>query len=357
VGSNPTLSAKQGVGDVMDTRILGRTGLQVTRIGLGLAAIGRPGYINLGRDVDLGAERGVATLRGRAHELLDAAWASGVRYVDAARSYGLAESFLASWLDARQTRPDEIVVGSKWGYTYTAAWVIGAEVNEVKDHTLPTLRRQLGESRALLGPWLRLYQIHSATLESGVLRDTAVLAELAAQRGEGLAIGFSVSGARQGETIRAALDVRVDGVCPFDAVQATWNVLEPSVGSALEEAHGAGLGVLVKEALANGRLVVDAGRAEPERALALAALDRIAEQRAASGPAPIAFARDAVALAAVLAQPWADVVLSGAVTPLQLRSNLAALDLGLRADDLDELAALAVPASTYWRERSALAWS
>lgn len=335
----------------------------MTRIGLGLAAIGRPGYINLGRETQLGTERSVPTMQARAHELLDAAWAAGVRYVDAARSYGLAESFLATWLEARGIAPDRIVVGSKWGYTYTAGWVVGAEVNEVKDLTLPTLRRQLAESRGLLGPWLCLYQIHSATLESGVLRDTAVMAELAARRREGLAIGFSVSGIHQAETIRMALEVRVDGDCPFDAVQATWNVLEPSAGPALREAHSAGLGVIVKEALANGRLVADADDAEPERAGALATLDRIAGLRAPAGTAPGTEAaartpwRDAVAIAAVLAQPWVDIVLSGAVTPAQLRSNLAALDLELAAGELEELAALAVPAEDYWRARSALAWS
>jgi aryl-alcohol dehydrogenase-like predicted oxidoreductase len=338
----------------VDTRTLGATNITVTRIGLGLAAIGRPGYINLGRDADLGSERSVDTMRARAHELLDAAWAAGIRYLDAARSYGLAESFLASWLEARAIPPDSVVVGSKWGYTYTAAWVVGAEVNEVKDHTLPTLRRQLVESRSLLGPWLRLYQIHSATLESGVLRDAAVLAALAEQRRGGLAIGMSVSGPRQRETIRRALEVRVDGVCPFDAVQATWNVLEPSAGPALREAYEAGLGVIVKEALANGRLVVDGGA--PEAAPARAELDRIAGRRSAAGTERLMVGRDAVAIAAALAQPWANVVLSGAVTPSQVRSNTAALDLELGGDELGALGALATPAVAYWHERSTLEW-
>ena len=40
----------------------------------------------------------------------------------------------------------------------------------------------------------------------------------------------------------------------FDCVQATWNVLEPSAGPALAAAHDAGLGVIIKEAVANGRL-------------------------------------------------------------------------------------------------------
>jgi aryl-alcohol dehydrogenase-like predicted oxidoreductase len=340
----------------METRPLGSTAIHVTRIGLGLAAIGRPGYINLGRDSDLGTERSVDTMRARAHELLDAAWATGVRYFDAARSYGLAESFLASWLEARDVAPGDVAVGSKWGYTYTADWVVGAEVNEVKDHTLPTLDRQLAESRDLLGRWLRLYQVHSATLESGVLRDADVLAALARQRRNGLAIGLSVSGPRQADTIRTALDVKVDGVCPFDTVQATWNLLEPSAGPALQEAHDAGWGVLVKEAVANGRLVLAAHDATTH-APALALLDRIATRHARDRGLAAAPGRDAVAMAAVLGQPWVDVVLSGAVTPDQVRSNVAALDVNVVPGDLEAMAEVAMPPEAYWQERSALAWS
>src|SRR5713101_3201530 len=84
----------------MQLRLLGSTGLTVTPIGLGLAALGRPRYINLGRDADLGDDRSVAAMERRCHEMLDAAYAAGIRYIDAARSYGLAEAFLASWLEA-----------------------------------------------------------------------------------------------------------------------------------------------------------------------------------------------------------------------------------------------------------------
>jgi aryl-alcohol dehydrogenase-like predicted oxidoreductase len=328
---------------VLERRHLGSTGLTVTPIGFGLAAIGRPGYITVGRERDLGADRSVEALEARTHRLLDAAWASGIRYVDAARSYGLAEAFLGSWLDARGRGPDDLTVGSKWGYTYTADWRVGAEVNEVKDLTLATLTRQLAESRALLGDRLRLYQVHSATLESGILEDRAVLAELVRLRADGLAIGLTVSGPRQADAIRAALDVRVDGVRVFQSVQATWNVLEPSAGAALDEAHRAGLGVLVKEALANGRLAV---RWPP-------GADRVVERIGGE----LGIAGDAIAIAAALAQPWADVVLSGAVTESQLASNLRALDVRLPPEALDELASLAVPPAAYWAERAALPWT
>jgi aryl-alcohol dehydrogenase-like predicted oxidoreductase len=327
----------------MEPVALGKTGLSVTRIGLGLAALGRPGYIDLGRDEDLGAARSIEAMERRAHEVLDAAFEAGIRYLDAARSYGRAEAFLSSWLEARGLGRGEVTVGSKWGYTYTADWRVDAEVHEVKNHSLATLRRQVAESRGLLGDRLSLYQIHSATLESGVLDDPEVLAELLRLRSQGLVIGMSVSGPRQAETIRRALEVDVGGANPFGSVQATWNVLEPSAGDALVEAHRAGWGVLVKEAMANGRLGprgVGSHRA---------VLDRIA---AAHGVGV-----DAVAIAAALANPWAGVVLSGAVTAAQVRQNAAGLGIELGPGELAELRAFAEPPTDYWGRRSALAWT
>ena len=150
----------------MVTGLLGSTGLVVSRIGFGLAALGRPAYINLGRERDLGANRTVADLERRCHELLDAAYAAGIRYVDAARSYGMAEAFLASWLKTRCRSRDDLTIGSKWGYTYVGSWRLDSPVHEVKDLSVQALRRQIAESRTLLGDRLRLYQIHSATLDS-----------------------------------------------------------------------------------------------------------------------------------------------------------------------------------------------
>ena len=75
-----------------DLATLGRDGPTVSRIGLGLAAIGRPAYITTNRAADLGPDRSEDAFRERTWQLLDAAYAAGVRYVDVARSYGLAEA-------------------------------------------------------------------------------------------------------------------------------------------------------------------------------------------------------------------------------------------------------------------------
>jgi len=328
-------------GTALGTTTLGVTGPVVTRIGLGLAALGRPAYINVGRDIDFGAQRDRATMERRCHDMLDAAYASGVRYVDAARSYGRAEEFLASWLHARHLAPGALTIGSKWGYRYVGAWDMAAPVQESKDHSLAMFRDQLPQTTALLGPHLDLYQVHSATLESGVLDDHAVLGALAELRHSGVAVGLTVSGPRQGDVVRRALELGVEGVNPFSTVQATWNVLETSVGPALEEARARGWGVLVKEALANGRLTDRSDRP-------LGPLQDVAKRHEASV--------DQVALAAALGQPWADVVLSGAVTPSQLQSNLAALDLSLTEEDWDRLAPLPEDPQRYWESRAALPW-
>ena len=311
-----------------------------TQLALGLAALGRPGYMTLGHARDLDGKTDLAAMEARCHAVLDAAWQAGVRWFDAARSYGEAERFLASWLAARSIAPSAITVSSKWGYTYVAAWQPTAKVHEVKDHSLLALDRQIVESRALLGPYLSLYQVHSATLESGILDDTRVLARLAALRDGGLPIGLSVSGARQRETVERALAIVSDGRPLFSAVQATWNLYERAVEPALRAAKAAGLRVIIKEPLANGRLA-STSAAPPALTAAAARLD--------VGP-------DALALAAALAQPFVDVVLSGAVTTAQLAANLRARDVD-GAQVATELAALVEPADRYWSERSRLAWT
>jgi aryl-alcohol dehydrogenase-like predicted oxidoreductase len=316
----------------MPTTTLGAGGPVVSRIGLGLAALGRPAYITSGREEDL-PDRSVAGMRTQTFSMLDAAYAAGVRYVDAARSYGRAEEFLAGWLAERGHA--DVIVGSKWGYRYTGDWRLDAAQQEIKEHSLAMFTTQLAQSRALLGDRLALYQVHSLTLESGLFTDPALLAALSGLRAEGVLIGLSASGPQQAETIRRALPLTVDGQPLFTEAEVTWNLLEPSAGAAAAEAAAAGWAILVKEVVANGRLTPAGG--PPAQLTALAAARGVTE--------------DAIALAAALAQPWAHVVLSGAVTRAQLAENLAALTVG----PLPPLSLAEDPAA-YWAERSARPW-
>src|SRR5207247_2271545 len=144
-------------------------------------------------------------------------------YVDVARSYGCAERFLADWLSLRHLGPGDIAVGSKWGYTYVGDWRLDAERHEVQDLNVDTLERQLAETRAVLGANLALYQIHSATPQNAVLSSRDVLGAMRRLRDQSVAVGVTVTGPHQAQAIDAAVELRL-----FDAVQATWNLLEPS---------------------------------------------------------------------------------------------------------------------------------
>ena len=142
-----------------------------------------------------------------------------------------------------------------------------------------------------------------------------------------------------------ALALRVDGERVFDVVQATFNLLEPSLAGLLGGAHDAGLGVIAKEVHANGRLTDANDR--PEDAALTAALRARANGRGL----------DQLALGFVLAHPFVDVALSGAATAAQLASHVAAVAKPLDDDTRAAVSTLAEPTARYWATRATLAWA
>jgi aryl-alcohol dehydrogenase-like predicted oxidoreductase len=315
-----------------------------SRLGIGLAALGRPAYLTAGRERDVGAARSVVEMRARTAEVLDTAYAGGIRYIDTARSYGRGEEFLADWLRSRPD-VDDVEVASKWGYRYVGDWQMKATVHEVKEHTLEAFQAQLRETRALLGDRLDLYQVHSITEESPVLSDSALQHALADLRDHGVRLGLSTSGPRQAAVIRAALKLNVDGAPLFSSVQSTWNLLETSAAPALAEAHDAGVAVIVKEVFANGRLAPGSDENTP----GVQEVSRLAVE--------LGVGVDQLALAAALQQPWKPRVLSGAVTVAQVESHLAGAELDLPTELLTELADVAEGPDEYWAARSRREWA
>ena len=307
----------------------------MTAVGLGLAALGRPGYINLGHGDDVG-DGSVEGMERAAYAVLDAAWEGGVRHFDAARSYGRAEAILAGWLRARERRPEDLVVSSKWGYRYTAGWRVDAEHHEIKELSAAQLRRQWRESSALLRRAPR-----PLPDPLGDARERRAGRRRRRRRAGRAARDRRPDRGERDRPDQAATIDRALAVGGFDEVQATWNLHERSAASALARAHDAGLEVYVKEALANGRLT--ARGAHP--ALAAAARER-------------GVGEDQIALAAALAQPWAGVVLSGAATVEQLASNLGATGVAWDAE-LEQRARAAggAAANLLGTPRSRLAWN
>jgi aryl-alcohol dehydrogenase-like predicted oxidoreductase len=324
----------------------GNTNLKVSRIGLGLAALGRPGYINLGHGTDLKSNYDVAAIQLNAIQMLELAYANGIRYFDAARSYGKAELFLSEWIKTKN-KTEQFTVGSKWGYTYTADWKVEAEKHEVKEHSIDVLKRQWSESKELLGDRLNIYQIHSATIESGVLEKKDLLYRLWELREDGIVIGLTLSGVNQSKTLQKALTIKSRDEFLFQSVQVTWNILERSTTDILLKASQAGFGIIIKEALANGRLTSRNDEA--------AFFNKKEQLQSIANKYNVGI--DALSLAYILRQPWVSTVLSGAVNKEQFKSNLKALKVELSESDLNIINSMVETPEKYWGIRSELEWN
>ena len=90
-----------------------------------MAALGRPGYINLNRGSVFGGSdsRSIDDMQTQANLVLDylfqhSSTNDGQKqpWVDCARSYGLSEKFVGEYLRKQNVQPGEVYVSSKWGY-------------------------------------------------------------------------------------------------------------------------------------------------------------------------------------------------------------------------------------------------
>lgn len=315
-----------------------------TQIGLGMAALGRPEYINI-NPTDQRDKSEEAFYR-ETLRVLDEAYRLGVRYFDTAASYGKGETFLLKWHQKRQ-HPD-VIFGSKWGYTYTANWELGYDgKHEVKEHSLEKLEEQWSYSQKLC-PALGVYHIHSATLASGVLENSKVLEKLAAiKRTTGVQIGLSSSGPAQQEVLEKAMDIAIDDTPLFDTFQVTFNVLEQATCALLKYAQKNGVKVLIKEAMANGRIFPNDHY--PHYKPTYSYLSSLADKYQVG--------IDAIALRFCMDKIGPAYVLSGASSIPQLTANLKASTFKLTTTELDKLSALSVDSTGYWDERSLLKWS
>ena len=318
--------------------------MKTTKLGLGLAALGRPEYINIREDSAI--DKSQEAFKNNAFSVLDEAYKLGVRYFDTAPSYGKGEAFLEAW-NATNNHPD-VILGTKWGYTYVANWELGFNgQHEVKEHSIEKLLEQWQVSKKML-PKLKYYQVHSATFESGILENEAVLNQLYNIKKEtGLTIGITTSGANQKEVITEGLRIKVQGELLFDSFQVTYNIFEQSTFSVLNDALQHGKKVIVKEALANGR-VFQNEKFQYDQA-SYKKMQQLSEKYQVG--------IDAVALRFVMDSLQPTYVLSGASNINQLQQNLKALNFKLTEQELDFLKTLKVPTEAYWKERSLLSWN
>ena len=315
-----------------------------TMIGFGTAAIGRPLYININQGSDKKAFSH-DDFHAKGISALESAYQQGIRYFDTAPGYGMAEQLLLDWVSEKGD--SDIEIATKWGYTYVANFDPTAKQHEVKEHSLDKLNEQWDKSKALL-PHLTTYQIHSATLETGVLENEKVLNRLAELKVKHqLLIGITTTGANQKDILQKALEIHGNGIELFDTLQMTYNIFDQSIASIAAELAKRNKRLIIKEALANGRIFANPKYTHYRTAYGFLA------QLATKYNVGV----DAIALRFCIDSIPVFNVLSGAANESHLVDNLQVDNFMLSEDELDTLRSFAVDPIDYWSERKSLEWN
>lgn len=316
---------------------------KLQNIALGTAAIGRPQYINIKQEKT--EKFDLIKFKNQGTRILDSAYNQGVRYFDTSPGYGMAEQILLDWLKTKND--NSIEVATKWGYSYIANFNPNATVHELKDHSLAQLLKQWEKSKELI-PSLTTYQIHSATFETGVLDNKDVLYKLAELKNEHqLKIGISTTGSNQVEVLKKALDVHISNTQLFDTFQVTYNILDQSLLEVAEDLIKTNKRIIIKEALANGRLFRNKNYPNYNNLYSL--LETLARKYNVG--------IDAIALRFCIDTIHPFTVLSGASKETQLLENLKANQIEIEKEDLILLESFKIETNNYWNERKQLKWT
>ncbi|WP_296385032.1 aldo/keto reductase [Winogradskyella sp.] len=313
-------------------------------IGLGTAAIGRPLYINVKQKAD-DESFSLQNFKEKGFQVLEDAYNNGIRNFDTAPGYGLAEQLVLDWL---QTKNDSrIKVSTKWGYTYVANFNPEAKVHEVKEHSISKLNEQWEYSKQLL-PYLKVYQIHSATLDTGVLENSEVLKRLHELKKEhNITIGLTTTGANQTEVLEKALSIQVENEALFQSFQYTYNILDQSVSKYTEALQNLSGPFIIKETLANGRLIPNNKYSKYHNLYDF--MNRLAKKYNVGA--------DAIALRYCSEVFPEALVLSGANNSEHLIANLKANQFALTKSEIEQLKAFGISSNDYWQERKQLTWN
>ena len=265
----------------LPTAILGRTGREVTRLGFGAMEI-------------RGAPRGRAVTDEQAETILNAVLDAGINFIDTARSYGLSEQYIGSYISDRRS---EYFLATKGG-RYQAG-----ETDWTEEH----LFRGMDESlQRLQVDYVDTLQLHSPTVEE--VEQGNLVAGLRKLREQGKVRWLGNS------TRLPDLPTFLDwGV--FDVFQIPYSALERTHEDLITKAAEAGIGTVIRGGVAKGEPGAGRGSAETWRKLEEAGLDEFRE----AGESRTSFM-----LRFTLTHPHVHTIIVGTQRPEHLRENVEA---------------------------------
>ena len=278
----------------LPTRPLGRTNLSVTRLGLGAMEI-RGSRIWGGRDVT----------PAQAERILDAVIDSGISFVDTSNDYGLSETYIGEFLSDRR---GEFTLATKVGCSMVPAGDHDETPHEwTRDHLLWNIDDSLAKLRTASVDVLQLHNATVGDVERGKLVDA--LREIKAA-GKTRWIGAS--------SVTPHLETLIDWDV-FDVFQVPYSALERTHEQALQKAHDAGAGTIVRGGVAKGEPGVGRGAADRWQTWEAARLDELLGEGESRTHWMLRF---------TLSHPGVNTVIVGTLQPEHLQQNLRAVEAG-----------------------------
>ncbi len=296
----------------MRYRILGKTGLRVSVIGVGTW--------------QFGGEWGVNFTQPQVDAILDAAADCGINLIDTAECYGpdhLSEKFIGDYLSRRDR--SRWIVATKFGHRFNSF------MNRDDDYSIAGVQRQLDDSlKALRMETIDLYQFHSGS--DNFFQDDKLWNFLAGQKRAGKIRHLGVSILQKGSELQA----REAAKFGVEALQVYYNRLdrrpEQMYFPHAEKDH---LGILARVPLASGllsgkynpgatfpandmRSAIDAEKMKRD----LAEVERLEREEVPPG-VPMA----KWAMAWCLRNPVVTALIPGCKNPEQVKANASAADL------------------------------
>lgn len=299
----------------MEQRALGRTGLTISRLGVGLSEIG---YFLSQDETD------------QAAAVLNTALDNGINFLDTAACYDISEAFIGRTVSHRRA---EYVLASKAGH------VVDGYVGE--EWSYQTITDSIERSlRRMRTDYLDLIQLHSCDVDVLERGEAIRAVQDARQAGKVRFIGYS----GDNEAARWAVDSGL-----FDTLQTSYNLVDQHARTRLfPHAVARGMGIIVKRPVANAVW----GAPESPRRYADAYFAR-ARQMQAAGPIPDAPDHGVLlALGFVLAETAVDTAIVGTRTPAKMAMNIRwmAADLPIAATAVSALQARFADVEQEWRQ-------
>jgi aryl-alcohol dehydrogenase-like predicted oxidoreductase len=310
----------------MQSRRLGRSGLEVSLVGLGCNNFGG---MKAGLDLE--------TARKVVHAALDA----GITLFDTADSYGRnggSEETLGETLGARRKH---VVVASKFA----------SPLDRERDNRPNGSRRYIkgaveASLKRLRTDWIDLYQYHYPDPCTPIEETLRALDDLV-REGKVLYVGCSNMAGWQ--LVDASWTSRHHGLCRFESTQAELSLLARDAETALLPAlRASGMSLLPYFPLASGLLTGKYRKgAELPADSRLKAMPffagKLTEARLETVEALIGFAEARghsvleLAMSWLASKPEVASIIAGATSPAQIAANVAAVGWQLSAEDLAEL--------------------